>query len=181
MENKEDRQIARMLIEKNIAWTDLSENKKNLARRVYAKCSSKIEQLSELFSQIRQLKFSKRSLAVELGITRKTLGSNNPEVSFLIDQFIEQGKEYWALTTKADEDAPNFWEKRNEVIEKDCELVEKNNELCELQRELKARNRQKEAIEKERDEWKSKYDSLAQLVKRSASQYKNDKDGIVKN
>ena len=180
MENNEDRQIARMLLENNYAWSSLSDNKKNLLRKVFAKCSSKIEQLSELFSQIRQLKFSKRSLADELGTTRKTLGSNNPEVSFLIDKFIEQGKEYWALTTKADEDAPDFMEKRNAVIANDCELVEKEKKLRELTKELEARKRQKESVERERDEWRCKYEALAKQVKDSSFPYFKDKNDDIR-
>ncbi|MBR5174489.1 MAG: hypothetical protein IKW89_00995 [Bacteroidales bacterium] len=180
MENKEDRQIARMLLGKNYAWSDLSENKKNLARKVYSICSSKIEKLSELFSQIRQLKFSKRSLADELGTTRKTLGSNNPEVSFLIDKFIEQGKEYWALTSKADEDAPDFLETRKAVIANDCELVEKDNIIRELTKELQARKRQKESIESERDEWRGKYEALAKQIKDGSFPYFKDKNDDIR-
>lgn len=143
MGQQEDRKIARLLLEKGISWNDLSDAKKNLARRVYSLCSKKLEELESLDQQFKRNKFTKSSLATELGVNRRTLATHNPEVSVLVDLLIENGKRYWAVSSQSDKKEKSVLEERIQLLlKRDCELVQKEHELAELKKELEARERQ---------------------------------------
>lgn len=169
MENK-DREIARLLAGKGISWNELSDNKKELVRKVYAIASPKLERLAELSQEIDKLKFGKQSLAEEIGISRKTLGSNNPEIAALIEMLVKKGKYYWG-TTKT----KNIQGEKNEELKKkiellyarDCELIEKDNECKKLQKEIEARQKQYEKIKKEKEELEIKLDEQAKTLTES--------------
>ena len=161
MGNQEDRKIARLLLTKGISWNDMSDSRKELARKVYRLCSAKLENLAELNEQIKQLKFNKRSIAAELGMDHKTLGTNNPEVSAIQDILIEEGKKHWSNSMSSER---NTIAELNEEIkllyERDIELIKMDIEIRKKDDEIKARERQYEDMKTQRDEWKQKYEDL---------------------
>ena len=178
MGQQEDRKIAKLLLENNVSWHELSEAKKNLARKVYALCTQKLQALEELDLQIKQNKFSKSSLAEELGINRKTLATHNPEVSILVDMFIKKGKRYWTVSSSAEkQDEESFeelLEDSSEVLpenllvklpktmqilisKRDTRLVKKNHECRELENELKAYKGRYDKLKKDYEDLVSSY------------------------
>lgn len=154
MENK-DRELARLLVCEGISWNELSDNKKELLRKVYAIASPKLEKLAELSQQINELKFGKQSLAAEIGINRKTLGSNNPEVSAIIELLVKKGQTYWGASktkNKPSEEIEELKKKLELLYARDVELVQKNNEILGLKKEIEARIKQYEKLKKEKEE-----------------------------
>lgn len=154
MESK-DREIARLLAAKGISWNDLSNKKIELIRKVYDITVPKLEKLAELSQQIEVLKFGKQSISEELGINRKTLGSNNPEVSALIDLLVKKGQAYWGASktkNKPSEEIEELKKKLELLYARDVELVQKNNEILGLKKEIEARKKQYEKLKKEKEE-----------------------------
>ena len=175
MDLKEDRQLAKLLLDKGISWSELSESKKNLARRVYALCTQKLETLNDLTTQFKKNKFTKSSLADELGVNRRTLATNNPEVSVLVDLFIEKGRRYWGVSSSSGKKEKGVLEERIQLfLERDVEVVKKNHELEDLQKEQEARKKQYDALKEQNDAWKKKYEDLVKEYKRSLSGYSDD-------
>lgn len=157
METK-DREIARVFAGKGISWNDLSEAKKELARKVYAVVKPKLDKLQELTSQIEDLKFNKVSLADELHINRKTLGSNNPEIAVLIATLMEQEKTMRPkMKPSSDLKAQNeaLREQINKLLERDVEKVRLYHDNLELKKKLELEQRQKDYYKKQIEELKA--------------------------
>ncbi len=154
MGQQEDRQVAKLLLEIGFSWNELSEAKKKLARRVYFLCSKKLDELYNLDLQIKQNKFTKSSLADELGVNRRTLATHNPEISALVDFMIEKGKRYWlSSSSSSDKKESLVLEERIQLLlKRDCELIQKEHELNELKKELEARDKQYKDLKKKYDD-----------------------------
>ncbi len=167
MDRQEDREIAKKLLSKNILWGDLNDNKKALCRRVYGACKAKLDALSQIEKEFRKNKFSKLSIAQELGVSRKTLGTNNPEVDTLLNVLLEEGRHYWNLSTSSKEDGnivPILEQRIKDFLKRDCELQEKEEECRSLRKEIEARVRQHEEMKNERDALKKECESLKKEV-----------------
>lgn len=154
---QEDRQIAKLLLAKGIIWSDLTEAKKSLARRVYALCAKKLDNLENLDSQIKRNKYTKSSLANELQVNRRTLATHNPEISVLVDLLIEKGKRYWSVVSSDKKEVHVLEERIRLLLARDCELVKKEHEVRGLQKELELRKKQYEDKKKEYDDLMEQY------------------------
>ena len=153
---KQDRIIARLMSENGISWNDLSERKKELARRVYKSASSKLEELKILSKRIDENRFTKLSVAKEMGVDKKTIGINNPEVSLLLNALIKEEQGYLHFSPSAtlhhDEEIQALKKKLELLYARDSELVEMENKCREYESELKLRKKQYEQVKKEKQE-----------------------------
>lgn len=172
METK-DREIARMLSGKGISWNNLTEKKKKEAKRVFDVASGKIEKIKALREEIEQYRFNKNTLAEELGLNRKTIGSNNPEIAALVDLFIQKQKDliYRTPIEKKSNDKVNALEETIEkLMARDCESVELDNKYRELKKELKAVEGQRDAYLKEKLSIKKEMEELEKKYKKTIAE-----------
>lgn len=116
-----------LLARRSIVWEDLSNQKKSLAVRVYKLAQDKLDKMSELKEQMQECLFTKSSLAEDLGINRKTLGHNNPEISTLIDMLAAKARQPETDKELQEENA----ELKREIgllVEKDVKYIQKDME-----------------------------------------------------
>ena len=160
---KKDRELASIFAGKGVSWNELTENKKSLARRVYDAALPRLNKLKELSEQIEQYKFNKLTLAEELKINRKTLGSNNPEIAVLIETLVRKGQTYHptAKSSSALKAEIEALKKRIELLHaRDWELVKKDNDCRELQKNINLQQTQYNELKKKYDELEMKYQDL---------------------
>lgn len=161
MENQ-DREIARLLSGKGLSWIELSENKKELARKVFSLAKARIDRIAELSEQIKELKFSKQSIAKEIGVSRKTIGSNNPEIAILADLLVNKGKAYWlSYRPNSDSNTIEIMKRRLDLLyARDNELVAKDEQYKKLKDQYDLKEKQYNKVKNDRDELNKKVERL---------------------
>lgn len=164
---KKDRELAGIFAVKGISWNELTETKKKLARKVYYAALPRLEKLKELSEQIEQYKFNKHTLAEELKISRKTLGSNNPEIAILIETLVKKSQTYHqsvrsSSDLKAEIDA--LKKRIDQLVARDCELIKKDEMYRNLEKEKKLREKQYDSLKNDYDKLKNKYEKVAEAL-----------------
>lgn len=164
---KKDRELASIFAGRGISWNELTESRKQLARKVYDAALPRLEKLKELSEQIEQYKFNKLILAEELKINRKTLGSNNPEISVLIETLVKKSQTYHTTvksTSDLKEEIEALKKEISLLVARDCELVKKDEECRKFQKEIESRKTQYDSLKKKEEELEAKYnEALLQI------------------
>ena len=87
MEEKMMHKVCDFLLKEGMTWDSLKKSEQRLIEKVMPEIDRRLAMQDKAHRLLKENAINQSSIGTALGITRKTLGSNNPIVGRLIDSF----------------------------------------------------------------------------------------------
>ncbi len=168
MEEKMMNKVCDFLLKEGMTWDSLKKSEQRLIEKVMPEIERRMAMQDEAHRILKENAINQSSIGAALGVTRKTLGSNNPIVGRLIDAFAAGESKNVSSSVVPAERLANLQEELKETRERLAKVLDQEIVAEELRVEL---HKAQEIID-ERDKMIANYTKENTALRKELESYR---------